>query len=205
MVNLDTFSTPITPIEEDELIKRINKSLTDGDLRRYLGGSVGDNIIKYSDLVNYNSITELLPKQKDYKIILIENDDFNKGHWVAIMRYFDKQNDDKDTIEYFNSYGKKPDAQKSVIGACRYPVLGQTENYLSQLIKKRPKDLTYIWNKKAFQKQKQGINTCGRWLVLRLTLMRDMDMGLKEFQSVIKMNAKKTGLPLDALVSVYIS
>ena len=205
MVNFDDFKTPITPVEENELIKRIGESMTDTDLRRYLGGAVGDNIIKYSDLANYTSITDLLPDQKSYKIILIENDDFNKGHWVAIMRYCDKQNDNKDTIEYFNSYGKAPDTQKSVIGACRNMVLGQTENYLSKLIKSRPKDIKYVWNRTPFQKIKVGINTCGRWLVLRLTMMRDLDMNLKEFKDVIKLNARKTKLPLDALVSVYIS
>lgn len=205
MVKFDDFRTPITPIEEDELIRRINTSLTDGDLRRYLGGSVGGNIIKYSDLVNYNSITDLLPDPKSYKIILIENEDFNKGHWVAVMRYFDKQNDNADTIEFFNSYGKNADKQKSVIGSCRNAVLGQTENYLSKLIKNRPKDLKYVWNKTPFQKQKVGVNTCGRWLILRIDLMRGMDMNLKEFKNMIKTNSKKTGLPYDALVSFYIS
>ena len=43
------------------------------DICRALGCS-NDKIIKYSELANYTSLLQLLPKSFDYIIILIEND-----------------------------------------------------------------------------------------------------------------------------------
>lgn len=195
MVNFDEFKAGLTPIDEDIIIERISKSLTDDDLTRYLGGGIGDNIIKYSDLKTYKSITDLLPKNKDYKIILIE-DDINKGHWVLVCRI-------NGTFEFFNSYGEPVDKQKNMIGACKNAILGQTKNDLTKLFKNRPKDMKFVWNNKPLQKMKNGINTCGRWVILRI-LMLGMDMDLSEFQKVMKENKTKSGLPYDALVSIYI-
>ena len=83
-----------------EIKQRISKPLTDGDLER-ITGIKPDDIIKYSDLKNFQTLGELLPNDKSYKVILIE-DKYNSGHWVAIMKY-------GKTIEYFNSYGAKWD------------------------------------------------------------------------------------------------
>jgi len=196
MVFFDEWKAGLTPIEEDIIIERIGKSLTDEDLTRYLGGSIGENIIKYSSLKDYKSITDLLPSDKSYKIILIE-DDINKGHWVLALRM-------NGTVEFFNSYGEPVDKQKSMIGECKNALLGQTKNYLSKLFRSRPKDIKYVWNDKALQRQKEGINTCGRWVILRILMMKDMNMELDEFQRVMKNNKRLSGLPYDALVSIYI-
>ena len=195
MVNFDEFKAGLTPIDEDIIIERISKSLTDDDLTRYLGGGIGDNIIKYSDLKTYKSITDLLPTNKSYKIILIE-DDINKGHWVLVCRI-------NGTVEFFNSYGEPVDKQKNMIGECKNMILGQTKNDLTKLFKNRPKNMKFVFNNKPFQKLKNGINTCGRWVILRI-LMLGMDMELDEFQKVMKENKTKSGLPYDALVSIYI-
>ena len=61
-----------------------------------------DDIICYSELKKFKTITDLLPTDKSFKIILLEWDK-NKGHFVGIMR-------DNDKYEYFNSLGYKYDA-----------------------------------------------------------------------------------------------
>ena len=78
-----------TPLEIQEIKERLNHSLTDADLRAYLGKDVDKHIIKYSELVNYPSITDLLTKDRSYKIILVESE-FNSGHWVCLMRNKDR-------------------------------------------------------------------------------------------------------------------
>lgn len=198
MVFFDDWKTENKGITEEDLINRIKTNFTDADMVRHLGGGIGDNIIKYSDLEDFKTIEDLLPHDKSYKIILLEADDFNRGHWYGIMRY-------GDTIEFFNSYGKAPDSQKNTIDKCRNFILGQDKNYLSNLIKKRPKGMKYVYNKKPYQKLRDGVNTCGRWLVFRIKMMQELGMDMNEFKKTLELNVKKSGLPPDALVSIYIA
>jgi len=108
-------------IKYKDVMDRIAKPMTDSDLQRYLGAPSSKYIVKYSDLDNYNTINDLLPKEKDFKIILTEQE-FNNGHWTCIMRYKD---DDKDVIEYFNSYGSKPSYELGFISKIKNLFLGQ--------------------------------------------------------------------------------
>ena len=195
MVNTDHMMRPPLPLSEDVIIQRIGDSLTDGDLKRYFGEGAESKILKYSELANYQTIDDLLPKPRDFRIILVEHQN-NQGHWVCILKY------DK-TVEYFNSYGIRPDAQKNLLGRVRNAMLGQEEDYLSKLMR-ASKGYKLIYNKKRLQKMKQGINTCGRWIVLRIICMKDMMMDLKMFLKMIKETREATGLASDALVSIWI-
>ena len=75
--------------------------INDSDIRRWLGD--GDFIMKYSELANYDSLQELLPEDKSFKIIPTE-DKKDQGHWCALMRYGKK-------VEWFDSIGVKPDGE----------------------------------------------------------------------------------------------
>jgi len=195
MVHTDNMAKIPPPIDEDIIIERIGTNITDGDIRRYFGDGVEGRILKYSDLANYNTIDELLPKPRDFRIILIE-DSVNRGHWCAILKY------DK-TIEWFNPYGIRPDAQKNLLGKLTNIMLGQERDYMTELMEKS-KGYKLIYNKKKLQRLKAGINTCGRWIILRVICMKDMMMGLKEFIKMIETNKEASGLPADALVAIWI-
>jgi hypothetical protein len=195
MVHTDMLFKNPKPLDEDLICERIGTNITDGDIRRYFGDGVESQILKYSDLANYNSIDELLPKPRDFRIILIE-DSVNKGHWCCILKY------DK-TIEWFNPYGGIPDRQKNLLGKARNMMLGQEEDYLTNLMTKS-KGYKLIYNKKRLQKLKQGINTCGRWIIFRIICMKDMMMDLKEFNKMVEDTQDKSGLPKDALVAIWI-
>ena len=195
MVHTDNMAKIPPPIDEDIIIERIGTNITDGDIRRYFGNGVEGRILKYSDLADYNTIDELLPKSRDFRIILIE-DSVNRGHWCAILKY------DK-TIEWFNPYGIRPDAQKNMLGKITNIMLGQERDYMTELMEKS-KGYKLIYNKKKLQKLKAGINTCGRWIILRVICMKDMMMGLKEFIKLIETNREASGLPNDALVAIWI-
>jgi hypothetical protein len=195
MVNLDTMMKPPLPLDEDVIIERIGTSLTDGDIVRYFGDGVESKILKYSELANYQTIDELLPKERDFRIILVE-DSHNKGHWCCILKY-------NKTIEWFNPYGIRPDAQKNLLGKVRNQMLGQHEDYMTKLMK-GGNGYKLIYNKKRLQKLKAGINTCGRWIILRIICMKDMLMTLPMFLKMIKENKEASGLPADALVAIWI-
>ena len=83
-----------------DTIQRISKPMSDGELEKYTGVKA-EQIIKYSELKDYKTIDDLLPKDKSFRIILLE-ETYNSGHWIAIMRY-------GSTVEFFNSYGTGPD------------------------------------------------------------------------------------------------
>jgi len=66
----------------EKLVKQYKLKLavmmSDSDIRRWLGLD-GDYIMKYSELAGYETLEELLPHDKSFKIILTE-DSYNKGH-----------------------------------------------------------------------------------------------------------------------------
>ena len=90
------------PVTKKKMIEhyetQLGKMFSDGDFKRYFGD---DKVIKYSDLSNYSTINELLPLEKDFRVILVESK-YNEGHWVALLKY-------GDIIEWWNSYGTKPE------------------------------------------------------------------------------------------------
>jgi hypothetical protein len=66
------------------ILKLINKSLSDRDLKHILGDDL--KIIKYADLAKYNSIDEILTNERDYAMLLYvdnETPSLISGHWVA--------------------------------------------------------------------------------------------------------------------------
>ena len=178
-----------------EIIERISKPLTDGDLER-ITGIKPEDIIKYSDLKNYKTLGELLPHDKSFKVILIE-DRFNSGHWVAIMKY-------GKTIEYFNSYGAKWDTDWKFINKMIRVILGQSQNDMTRLMDKAEEDgWRCIWNKTRFQKLDNKIQTCGRWVALRIEMMK-MGFDLDEFKKFIDKRKNETGEKNDFIVASYV-
>ena len=67
------------------ITKTIHKALSDKDIRDILGYK--SKIIKYAELSNYNTFSELLPELVDYVVILYEGH-FNSGHWVGLLKYY---------------------------------------------------------------------------------------------------------------------
>jgi hypothetical protein len=179
---------------KQEIKARIAKPLTDGDIERHTGLT---EIVKYSQLDNYKSIEDLLPTDKSAVIILIE-DKLNSGHWVAVMRY-------GKTIEYFNSYGAKWDTDWKFINRMVRMILQQNTNEMTRLMDKASKEgWSTIWNKHRFQKISSQIQTCGRWCVLRIEMMK-MGYYLSEFYDFIKKREKEMGEKSDFIVSKFVA
>ncbi len=171
----------------------IASPLGDDDIRGFLPNA---KIIKYSELKNYKNITDLLPKNNSYAIILYENQP-NSGHWTAIMRY---NKDGQDLIEFFDSLADdgKPDSELKWIDKKTNILLGQGKKILTELLKKT--HIPVIYNKLKFQSEgnlKDGnhINTCGKHCVFRILNLLDKKMSLKDyinFMNDIKKDSKNT-------------
>ena len=74
-------------IKLEDIHETMYRNISDLDLKRYFPetGNPNDNVIKYNELSEINSLNEILPNNKSFKIVLIE-DSYNKGHWCAILR-----------------------------------------------------------------------------------------------------------------------
>jgi hypothetical protein len=92
---------------------------------------------------------------------------------------------DKKTIEYFDSYGEKPEGPRSWLSQEQLDRLGQSEPYLLQLLRKSGYRVYY--NTYPYQSDKNDINTCGRWTVARLICK---DLSNNEFYNAVKKDMK---------------
>ena len=173
--------------------KRLMETLITGDdFNRFLTNGE-QHIIKYSDLANYKTIEELLPESRDYRIVLIETN-YNQGHWTCILRY-------GKTIEWFDSYGLAVDSELKFINTVKKKLLGEDHKFLTKLLTDATKrGFHVIYNKKKLQKFKEGINTCGRWVILRITMFKDMLFDLHDFIEFIEKNKTGSGLKTDEMV-----
>lgn len=175
-----------------EELKR--EPMDDGDIRHYLGNE--SRIISYSDLNNFNTIEEILPRNKTYFILLYQLDSPSSGHWAIISRM-------NDIFEYFCSYGKLPD----------YPILhwaiDEFKNVplkLSSLLDHST--LPVVYNSICFQNSKnKQISTCGGFVVFRALTMLEFDATLGKFNMLLQQlkNESEEEESFDDIVIKYIN
>ena len=178
-----------------QIAGRISKPLTDVDIESHTGVSA-DKIVKYSELKDYKKIEDLLPSDKSFKIILIE-DKYNSGHWVVVMRY-------GKTIEYFNSYGAKWDTDWKFINRMMRVILGQNSYEMTRLMEQAKDDgWNTTWNHHKYQKVSSKVQTCGRWVILRIEMMK-MGYNDQEFYDFIKKRKTELNRDGDFVVAKYV-
>ena len=153
----------------DKLIQNAeNIDLTLDDIKKITNN--GCEVIVYHKLNEYNSIQELLGDKG--AVILLFETKRNFGHWTALF-YRDAS---KTSIEFFDSYGFKPDEELNYAKYDNTP-------FLTQLLEKS--NLQMIYNTKRLQTFAHEINTCGRWTSLRIVFR---NTPLDEFQRLFLKN-----------------
>lgn len=185
--------------QKEQLLKKYQKQLaymvSDGDFERMLGSDAEKKIIKYSELANYQSIHQLLPGERDYRIVLTETKP-NSGHWCLLSKYPHKG---EIVCEWFDSYGVRPDGELSFISSVMRKVLGEDKNILSKLLDKAKEGgARDVYNKKKFQILADNISTCGRWTMLRAKMM-EMGYDLEDFIKFMEKAKDTYNVPFDIL------
>lgn len=115
-------------------------------------------ILPYNELKTINNIITLLTKYGS--VILLYETSPRVGHWICLILHSSTR-----TIEFFDSYGFKPDDESKFIPEEMWKM-----NYLSILLK-RASDQGYNieYNEVPLQNiNDKTIATCGRWVVFRL-------------------------------------
>jgi hypothetical protein len=188
-------------IENDVSLKEAKKiqyePMDDTDIRYYFPDA---RIVSYSELLDYKTIDDLLPKDLDYIFLLYEEKP-NYGHWVLLSKY-------NDTIEMFNSYGDDYiDEPLYWLPLSQRKMLGTGTPYLTNLLKNTNyNDYAIIFNEYDFQDETDNrISTCGRWCSLRLKTILNKRMPLITFINMMKDIKKTTKLRYDIIVSDLIN
>lgn len=114
-------------------------------------------------------------------LFLTENE--STGHWLCMFKR------GNNTIEYFDSYGEKPDAQRQWLSEEQLEDLGEEEPCLTNLL--RASRYKVYYNTVPYQKDKNDINSCGRWCVARLICK---DFSNLQFHNLVKDQMKQEGL-----------
>jgi len=156
-------------------ITQIINKLIDTDLS---GSDIYDLIKKqpflYSNLTKTNFNT-LFPASAPYQIILLQTENVNTGHYVAVIV--------KPTqILYFDPYGLgSPDSYKKYT---KYDQ--QYGNLLLNMLNSDPRKRPIISNKIDYQTRNNSISTCGRWSCSRI-LYRNLTQ--QQFDGLFNGNA----------------
>lgn len=120
------------------------------------------NVIQYDALSKVKSIRQVM-KQGTVVILLdIQAPNApNVGHWICVL-------DHGDHMEHFDSYGLSMDQELAIT---------HEKPFLSDLLKQESK---VVQSTHRLQVKREGINTCGRWCVLRTRLKKlDLDNFIK--------------------------
>jgi hypothetical protein len=172
--------------------QQLAKNMSDSDIKHYLG----DCVMVYPDLKKYKKITELLPIDKSYKVILLETKP-NYGHFFCICRY-------GNILETFDSYGRSIKKEFSYVPKMIQKILGEKEDELDNLMDTADEDFDIIYNNHRLQSTAENINTCGKWCIFRLQMLRDLDYTLEEFLGYVEKECDERGLPPDILVCNFV-
>jgi len=174
--------------------RKLKEMLSNDDFNRYLPDAP-ENLITYKELKKYRTMGELLEKEFDYKILLIETQR-NSGHWCVLVRR-------GDTVFWCDSYGMSPHEGINIVPKCIRRMLGQENDEVKRLYRSaRQEGFNVEENDFEFQSDTPQVNTCGRWCIFFIQCIKE-GMGFREMQALIEKQEAKTGKPSDCLVVDY--
>jgi hypothetical protein len=177
----------------EEMKRTLAYSLSDADIRHILGQ--GTKIIEFKDMDMFKTIYDLLPNEKDFAIVLVEQKD-NSGHWVMLLR-------DENRIEQFDSYGVTLETELNFVSQAMNRMLGQSKQEFHTLMKTIDDEDELVFNKARLQSEDPTIATCGRHCCLR-ALMHNLGYSLEEYLQFLDDHHEETGLPIDVIVSKFV-
>jgi hypothetical protein len=164
-----------------ELLEQIKAySLSNDDINEILEPDT--KIISYPKFCEMSSIDEAFD-EIGRCVFLFLTESESSGHWLCM---FKRPNN---TIEYFDSYGGKPEAQREWLSQEQLDDLGEGEPCLMNLLKASGAKVYY--NTVKYQKDKDDINTCGRWITARLICK---DMSNQQFYNMVQEQMKEMGV-----------
>ena len=149
--------------------------LSDSDVKR-VAGSTGLLIIRYPELSRFATWDEFMQNQARAAAVLFLVQGPTSGHWIAAFDGPDA------TAQVWDPLGMPLDSQRNELSASKRNALGENEAQFARLLAtaeaagKRP-----CINHVEFQEFSPSINTCGRWVGLRILHRDKTDTQFKAF------------------------
>lgn len=175
--------------------------LSSQDIRDSMDEKV--KVIRYGELSEYNNIDDLLYPYNNVAILYQTKP--NYGHWTCIFKRKVKRGEKgyrrgtNEEIEFFDPYGIMLDDELEFIPYQFRVESNQVNKYLTHLLMKSKYPINI--NNIPFQQLKDGVNSCGRHVCLRMLLK---NMSLKDYTKIFMSGNQKKygGANSDATVSL---
>lgn len=165
-----------------KLKEKLNHPLNTEEIEKLIPFDV--NIVHYAALQSYNDIFELM-YPNNCVIIFLETQqqegNVKNGHWICLTLsprspcltkseiHNLEASKEEYCINFFDSYGNNGDEVKDDLDENLMELTGQANDLLSKLLYDANQEGYFIeYNEKPLQKLKKGVNTCGRFVVLRI-------------------------------------
>jgi hypothetical protein len=169
--------------------RELSYELTDEDLLRSCPGSI---VRRYPELSRYQSLEQLFAETESKIVfLLILTLSESQGHWTCLFLR------DDGIVEWFDSYSCAPETELLWLDAQTRARLGEDKPLLMPLLLAEEQERHVVYNRYDLQTIRQGINTCGRWSLLR-ALHKDLDDD--QFHTEMTRLAKRRKVSLDELV-----
>lgn len=120
-----------------------------------------------------------------------------KGHWVGMV-----VNHSNKKIYWYDSYGLMVDNGTRLIDPNFRRESNQDNRYYGRFLYRMMTELGYTVNYNAEQVQdyRPGVNTCGRFVALFLSLNRNNDVSPERFNALLKNNLDRRNSTLDHVI-----
>lgn len=162
--------------------------LSSDDFKSTIGVDAND-VLKYSQLSQFKTIEELLPNNKDFKIIFLDWGS-KIGHWTCIYKL-------KDKYEYYNSFGNKYDNDLNVLTKCKKMILGENVKEFTRLLGKNK------CSHSAYRTQGKESNSCGRYVISRISFLQ-MGYNNDEYHDYLDSLREKYDIDYDLVVCLLV-
>ena len=151
--------------ELDNYRRRRFKPTSGNDLKYMTGGDV--NIIAYEELLNYNSLEDLLGDNGAAIILYPNPGKINIGHWCCI---FLQPGTFPQACQFFDSYGVCVDEELDDYNKDKSNIHKRKKlpPKLIELLLDTPYADHFFYNEYPLQSLEVATNTCGLWCVWRL-------------------------------------
>jgi hypothetical protein len=167
--------------------------LSDGDIKRVCE-CTGLIIVKYPDLARFATWKDFMKNRARAAAVLFLVQSEVSGHWIAAF-----DGPDGKSAHVWDPLGLPLDGQRAAISKATQARLGETKGEFARLLATaEAAGIRAVVNHKEFQEFKPSINTCGRWVALRL-LHRDKTD--QEFAAYVREGVSRSGVSTDEWVT----
>lgn len=185
-------------LSKAQMKQDLDYSLSNDDIMRILGRKI--KIIAYPMFSKIFDIVKFLEMNNNELIIFFEEDKVGNsvsGHWESM-----KLDPQTKTVQFFDSYGLKPDECRDYLSKNKLIQLKEFKPELNRLLMNAAEQgYKIFYNHIRYQQMKADVSTCGKW---SSNFLLNGNLALKnQYKNYVNKLMKKfyTKIPDDAIVN----